>query len=108
MNANLELVVYAKVMLGIFGGLGILSVVVTVRLSRRPPEPSAVKLAAAKRTLMLSSWVAIPIIGNAVRALATREYWLLLVSALLVSYVIPVFVLFFRTRAALKSTIPTT
>jgi hypothetical protein len=101
MNASPELVVFAKVILGIF------SVVMTLRLFRRPPEPNVQKLAAAKRTLMLSSWLAIPIVGNAVRALATHEYWLSLVSALLLSYVLPVLVLFLRTRAAMKSTVPT-
>jgi hypothetical protein len=105
-NVNPELAVFAKIMLGIFGALGIFAIVVTVRLFMRPAEPSAAKLAATKRTLMLSSWLVIPIVGNAVRALTTREYLLLLVSALLFSYLLPVLVLFFRTRAAIKSAVP--
>ncbi|HTS08403.1 MAG TPA: hypothetical protein VMP68_22725 [Candidatus Eisenbacteria bacterium] len=107
MKTSPELVVFAKVMLGIFGALGIFAIGMTVRLFMRPPEPSTVKLAATKRTLMLSSWLVIPIVGNAVKALTTREYWLLLVSALLFSYVLPVLVQFLRIRTALKSTPPT-
>jgi hypothetical protein len=106
MKASPELLVYAKVMLGIFVALGIFSVVMTARLFLRAPEANPTKLAAAKRSLLFSSWLAIPIIGNAIRALATREYWLLLVSALLFSYVLPVLVLFLRTRSALKAEIP--
>jgi len=98
---------YAKVMLGVFGALGIFSLVMTVRLFLRPPEANTAKLTAAKRSLIFSSWLAIPILGNAIRALATREYWLLFVSALLFSYILPVLVLFLRTRAAVKSATPT-
>lgn len=98
---------YAKVMLGVFGALGIFSLVMTVRLFLRPPEANTAKLAAARRSLMFSWWLAIPILGNAIRALATREYWLLFVSALLLSYILPVLVVFLRTRAAVKSATPT-
>ena len=103
MKASPELMVYAKVMLGVFIALGIYSVVMAARLFLRAPEASTAKLATAKRSLVLSSWLAIPIVGNAIRALATREYWLLLVSLLLFSYTLPVLVLFLRTRSALKS-----
>lgn len=105
MHLGPELVVFAEIMLGIFGGLGIFAIVMTLRLFMRPAEPSAVKLAATKRTLMLSSWLLIPIVGNAIRALTTREYWLLLVSVMLFSYILPVLVLFLRTRAAIKSAV---
>ena len=98
---------YAKVMLGVFVALGIFSVVMTVRLFLQPPEGTPAKLATAKRNLILSSWLAIPILGNAIQALATREYWLLFVSALLFSYILPILVLFLRRRAAVKSVTPT-
>jgi hypothetical protein len=61
-KASPELMVYAKVMLGIFIALGILSVVMTARLFLRAPQANATKLAAAKRSLLFSSWLAIPII----------------------------------------------
>ena len=105
MKASPEIMVYAKVMLGIFIALGIFSVVMMARLFLRAPEANPTKLA-TKRSLIFSSWLAIPIIGNAIRALATREYWLLLVSVLLSSYILPVLVLFLRTRSALKSATP--
>jgi hypothetical protein len=107
MKASPELMLYAKMMLGVFGALGIFSVVMTVRLFLRPPEANTAKLATAKRTLIFSSWLVIPILGNAIRALATREYWLLFVSALLFSYILPILVLFLRTRAAVKAATPT-
>jgi len=106
MKAGPALLLYAKVMLGIFIALGIFAIVMTVRLFLRAPEASATKLAATKRSLIFSSWLAIPIIGNAIRALVTREYWLLLASALLFSYILPVLVGFLRTRSALKSVMP--
>ena len=105
-KASPELMVYAKVMLGIFIALGIFSVLMTARLVLRAPEANAARLAAAKRSLMFSSWLAIPILGTAIRALATREYSFLLVSVLLFSYILPVLVLFLRTRSALKSAKP--
>ena len=105
-RASHELMLYAKVILGVFIALGIISVVMTARLFLRAPEANATKLAAAKRSLIFSSWLAIPIIGNGIRAFVTREYWLLLVSVLLFSYILPVLVLFFRIRSAVKSATP--
>lgn len=98
--------VYAKVMLGIFTVLAISSVVMTIRLLLRKPEPSPTKLASAKRSLLFSSWILIPVVGNAVRAVVAREYWLLFVSGLLFSYILPLVVLYLRTRAALKHASP--
>jgi hypothetical protein len=106
MKASPGLMLYAKVMLGVFVALGVFSIVMTVRLFLRPPDVTAAKLAAAKRSLIFSSWLAIPILGNAIRALVTRDYWLLSVSALLFSYILPILVLFLRRRAAVRSTTP--
>jgi hypothetical protein len=107
MKASPELMLYAKVMLGVFVALGIFSVVMTVRLFLRPPEASTAKLATAKRRLIFSSWLAVPILGNEIRALGTREYGLIFPSALLCSYILPILVQFLRTRAAVKAATPT-
>jgi hypothetical protein len=56
----------AKVMLGVFILLGIVSLVMTIRVLTRKPEPNPTKLAATERSLLLSSWVLMPIVGNAI------------------------------------------
>jgi len=104
MSAGPALVIYAKVMLSIFVGLGIFSVVMTVRVLLRKSEPNPAQLAAAKRTLLSSSWILIPVVGTAVNVFVTHEYWFLLVSGLLFSYLLPVLALYLRTRAAFKQT----
>jgi hypothetical protein len=57
---------FAKVMLGVFILFGIVSPVMTIDLLTRKPEPNPAKLAATKRSLLLSSWVLMPIVGNAI------------------------------------------
>jgi hypothetical protein len=92
----------AKVMLGVFILLGIVSLVMTIRVLTRKPEPNPTKLAATERSLLLSSWVLIPIVGNAINAIATQKYSLLLVCGLLLSYLLPLIVLYLKTRTALN------
>lgn len=92
----------AKIMLGVFGGLGVLSLAMTVRLLQRPAEPNPAKLVATKRSLLLSSWIMVAVVGNTIAAVRNREYYLLWASGLLFSYILPLIVQYFRIRAALK------
>jgi hypothetical protein len=97
---------FAKVMLGVFILLGIVSLVITIRVLMRKPEPSRTKLAATKGSLLLSSWLLIPIVGNAINAIATHEYRLLLVSGLLLSYLLPLLAQYSKTRTGLNKRAP--
>ena len=102
MQASHGLMVYAKVMLAIFTGLGIVSLAMLVRSFFRPLEPSQNKLAATKKALVLSSWVLFAAIAGAVNALTSKQYYLLGASALLFSFVLPLIIQYTRLKAALK------
>jgi hypothetical protein len=102
MQASHGFMVYAKVMLAVFIGLGIYSLAVTFRSFFRPLEPSAEKLAATKKALLLSSWVLFAACASALRAVMLEEYYLLGASALLFSFVLPLIVQYMRVRAALR------
>jgi asparagine N-glycosylation enzyme membrane subunit Stt3 len=86
-----------------FGGLVVCSIVLTVRTLRRKAEPNTKKLAAAKRSLVLSSWVFLPAIGNAVNAISSHQYYLLFASAFFFILVAPLFALYFKTKSAIKN-----
>jgi membrane associated rhomboid family serine protease len=95
--------IYAKIVLAVLIGLGVWSIAVTVRSFFRPLNPTPQKLAATKKSLMLSAWVLFAAFANAVRALTTGQYYLLGASALLFSFVMPLIVHFMRLKAAMKS-----
>jgi hypothetical protein len=84
MQASHGLMVYAKVMLAIFIGLGIFSLAAMVRSFFRPLEATPEKLAAGKKSLMLCSWILVAAFASAVRAVSSKQYYYLLgASALL-------------------------
>jgi hypothetical protein len=96
--------VYAKVMLAIFIGLGIFSLTALFRSFFRPLEPTPKKLAATKKAFLVSSWILFAALANAVRAVISEQYYLLGASALLFSFVLPLIVQYLRLRAALRGT----
>ena len=102
MQASHGLMVYAKVMLTVFIGLGIFALAMMVRSFFRPLEPTPDKLAATKKSLLVSSWVLFAAIAGAINALASKQYYLLGASALLFSFVLPLIVQYMRLKAALK------
>ena len=101
-QASHGLMVYAKVMLAIFIGLGIFSLAMMVRSFFRPLEPTREKLAATKKSLVLNSWVLFAALANAINALTSKQYYLLGASALLFSFVLPLIVQYTRLKAAVK------
>jgi hypothetical protein len=90
-------------MLAGFTGLGIWSLVITVRTLRGRTEPDTKKLAAAKRALVLGSWVGFAAIATALNAVLSHQYYLLFASALLFTYYLPLIALYFKTYSAIKS-----
>jgi hypothetical protein len=101
--ASTPVLIFAKFMLTGFAGLGIWSIVLTVRTLRKDAEPDTKKLAATKRSLLLSSWVTLAGIGNAVNAIYSHQYYLFSASAFLLSLVAPLFALYFKTKSAIKN-----
>ena len=100
--ASTPLLIYAKLMLTGFAGLGTWSIVLTVRTLRKDAEPDTKKLAATKRSLLLSSWVPLAGIGN-VNAIYSHQYYLFFASAFLLSLVAPLFASYFKTKSAIKN-----
>lgn len=102
MEASHGFMVYAKVMLVIFIGLGIFSLALMVRSFFRSLAPTPKKLAATKKALVLSSWILFAAFASAINALNSKQYFLLGASALLFSFVLPLIVQYTRLKAALK------
>jgi len=100
--APAPLLIFAKFMLAVFTGLGIWSLVITVRTIRRKAEPDPNRLAAAKRSLLLSPWVMFAAVAGAINAVSSHQYYLLFASALLFSYVLPLITLYVKTNSAIK------
>jgi hypothetical protein len=100
--APTTLLIVAKIMLAVFTGLGIWSLAMTVQTIRKKAEPDPKKLAAAKRSLLLCSWVVFAAIAGAINAVSSRQYYLLFASALLFSYVLPLIALYVKTNLAIK------
>ena len=102
MTASPELMAFAKVMLAIFVGLSIWSLLAMVRSFYRPLDATPEKLAASRKALLLSSWVMLAAVGNAINALASKQYYLFGASALLFSLVLPLFVQYVRLKRGLR------
>ena len=94
---------FAKIMLLFFVVLAIYSVVISIRSCVRPIEATQEKLHALRKSLLLSSWVLVAACANAIHALTTGQHYLLLVSLLLFSFVLPLIVQYVRVKAALKT-----
>ena len=90
-------------MLTIFIGLGVFSVVAMVRSFYRPLEATPEKLASTKKALLFSSWVMFAAVASAIEALVRGEYYLLGASAIVFSFVLPLWVHYFRLKAALNN-----
>ena len=95
--------IFATFMGAVFTGLGILAIVKTVQTLRKDAEPDTKKLAAAKRGLLLSSWVLLPAVGGAINAISSRQYYLLFASVFFLSLVAPLFAFYFKTKSAIKN-----
>lgn len=89
-------------MLAIFIALGIFSLAMMVRSFFRPLEPTPQKLAATKKSLVLTGWIVFPALGIAINALASKQYYLLGASAILFSFVLPLVVQYSRLKAPMK------
>jgi hypothetical protein len=94
--------IFAWSTLGVFVAIGVLSLVMLMRSLRRPAEPDPVLYLSARRHLLFSSLVILGSILLTFWAVISRQYYLIFLSVLLVAYLLPVPVIFFRTRAALK------
>lgn len=101
MKASHELMVFARVMLAIFVSLAIWSLVAMVRSFYRPLDATPEKLAAFKKSLLLSSWIMLAAASVAINALVSKQYYLLGASAILFSFVLPLLVQYLRLRRAL-------
>ncbi len=96
------LVLYAKVMLGVFIALGLYSLTAMVRSFYRPLDPTPEKAKALKKALMLNCWVLFAAVAIAINAMISKQYYLLGVSALLFTFVLPVIVHYVRLKKALR------
>lgn len=101
MKASPELMLVAKVMLGVFTALAAFSIVSLIRSFLRPLDATPEKLAATKKVLVLNGWILFSAIGVTVHGVVSGQYYLLAAAALLFSFVAPVVVQYFRLRAAL-------
>jgi len=93
---------FAKVMLAIFVGLSIWSLFALVRSFYRPIEATLEKLAACRKALLLNSWVMLAAVSVAINAIASKQYYLLGGSALLFSFVLPLFVQYVRLKRGFR------
>jgi hypothetical protein len=100
-KASPELMVFARVMLAIFVCLSIWSLVAMVRSFYRPLDATPEKLAAFKKSLLLSSWIMFAAVASAINALVSKQYYLLGASAILFSFVLPLLVQYLRLKRAL-------
>jgi hypothetical protein len=94
--------VFARVMLAIFIGLSIWSLVNVVRSFYRPLDATPEKLAAFKKSLLLSSWIMLAAVATAINALVSKQYYLLGASAILISFVLPLLAQYVRLKRALS------
>jgi len=106
MKASHGLLVYAKIMLAIFAGLAVFSLLAMARSFYRPLDPTPEKVATFKKLILLNSWILFAAVGGAVWALATRKYYMLIASAILFSFVLPPIVQYVRMSLALKKLPP--
>ena len=102
MQASHALMVSARVMVAIFVGLAIWSLIAMVRSFYKPLDATPEKLATFKKNLLLSSWVTFAGVGVGINALASKQYYLLWASATLFSFVLPILVHYVRLRRALR------
>lgn len=102
-KATPELMAFAKGMLALFVGLSIWSLSAMVRSFYRPLDATPEKLAASKKAVLLSSWVALAAVATATNALLSKQYYLLGASAILFSFVLPLLVHYVRLKRALPS-----
>jgi hypothetical protein len=94
--------IFAWGTLAVFVGIGVLSLVMLARSLRKPAEPDPAVYLSARSNLLFSSVVLLGCIVLVCWAIASRQYYLIFLSALLATYMLPVPVLFFRTRSALR------
>jgi len=85
----------------IFVCLGIRSLVAMVRSFYRPLDATPEKLAAFKKSLLLSWWIMSAAVASAINALVSKQYYLLGASAILFSFVLPLLVQYLRLKRAL-------
>lgn len=85
-----------------FVGIGVLSLVMLVRSLRKPAEPDPAVYLSTRAHLLFSSLVILGSILLVCWAILSRHLYLIFLSALLIAYLLPVPVVFFRTRSALR------
>jgi membrane associated rhomboid family serine protease len=103
MKTSHELVGYARMMLSIFAGLAVFSLVAMLRSFYRPVDPTPETVARLRKLLLLNSWVMFAAVGGAIQAFVSKEYYLLGASALLFSFVLPVIVHYVRLKTAFRA-----
>jgi hypothetical protein len=96
------LLLYAKVMMGIFTCLGIWSLFSTAKAWRKPIEQTKEEFSKAKKAFLLSSWVLLSATATAVNAISSGQYFLLFPASLLFSFCLPIVVWYLRVRSAVK------
>jgi hypothetical protein len=94
--------IFAWGTLAVFVGIGVLSLVTLGRSLRKPAEPDPAVYLSARSNLLFSSLVLLGSIVLVGWAITSRQYYLIFLSLLLVAYMLPVPVLFLRTRSALR------
>ncbi len=102
MKASPEVMLAAKVMLGVFIALAAFSILWMIRSFFRPLEATPAKLSAFKKGMLLHYWILISSVLVALNALRSKQYYLLLASAILLSLALPGVIHYLRLKAAVK------
>ena len=102
MKASTDVLLFAKAMLAFYIGLGILTLILTIRSFTRPLDATPEKLTQFKKLDPSYSGIVLGALGTAVYAVVSKQYYLLGASALLFSFVLPVILQYIRLRLALR------
>lgn len=93
--------IFAWGTLATFVAIGVLSVLMLVQSLGKAAEPDPVVYFSARRNLLFSSVAILGSILATCWAISSRQYYVIFVPALVISYLVPVPVIYFRTRKAL-------
>lgn len=82
--------------------LSLVSLTILVRSFVKPFNADSEKLAATKRLLLFNGWVFLAAVGVSIHALISKNYFLLFAGVILLTFVLPVAVQYFRLKRVLK------
>jgi len=82
--------------------LSLVSLTILVRSFVKPLNADSEKLAATKRLLLFNAWVFLAAVGVSIQALISKNYFLLFAGVILLTFIHPVAVQYFRLKRVLK------